>query len=78
MGMVLKDSISPSVQRRGVLDSKTLKSIGADKVMTATTFDNLMIFETPITLGRLRQLGCADRSNFVTVKRINPEHLAMI
>jgi GNAT superfamily N-acetyltransferase/predicted nucleic acid-binding protein len=66
-----RESVSSASQRRGVLDAKTLKRLGSDEKVAVTRFDNLIMLRRPVSLARLRELGCADGSNFVTAKRLD-------
>lgn len=72
------DQVNADTKRRGVLDANTLKFIGESDEKLVTAFDNIMAFKKPISLDRLRDIGCADGANFVTAKRIEPHHLIKI
>ncbi len=74
----MKKTIPSNVERRGVLDKKALDRISATEKVAVTRFDNIMMFEKPVRLARLREIGCVDGSNLVTARRVSPEHLAMI
>ena len=71
-------SVSLASHRRGVLNPIHLEQMGRDEKITVTAFDNLMMLRNPVGLVRLRQLGCADGSNFVTAKRVDPKQVATI
>ena len=64
-------AIDPSTTRRGVLTSGQLSSVSANDKTGLTFFNQLMRFENPIALSRLRALGCADGANFVTARQID-------
>ena len=74
----LKELVSSASQRRGVLDVKSLKRLGSDEKIAVTRFDNLIMLRRPVSLARLRELGCADRSNFVTAKRLDGKQVVAI
>lgn len=57
--------------RRGVLGPEEIASLSASSKTALTFFDQLMRFERPVGLSRLRALGCADGANFVTARRID-------
>jgi ribosomal protein S18 acetylase RimI-like enzyme/predicted nucleic acid-binding protein len=56
--------------RRGVLSPEEIVSLTVSTKTALTFFNQLMRFEKPVTLSRLRKLGCADGANFVTARRI--------
>jgi ribosomal protein S18 acetylase RimI-like enzyme len=76
--VLTSDQVSSDTKRRGVLDSKTLKNIGRSKTKLVTAFDNIMAFKKPVSLHRLREIGCADGANFITAKRFEPHHMRII
>lgn len=70
------DQVNSDTRRRGVLlDTGSFKNIGVSNKKLATYFDNIMPFKNPVRLAILRKIGCADRSNFVTARRVEPNHL---
>lgn len=73
-----KSEILPSLERRGVVKTKTLERLTASDLVTATIFDNIMIFRKEVSFARLRDIGCVDGSNLVTARRISDKHLATI
>jgi hypothetical protein len=70
--------VSKSVRRRGVLEDATLERIGKAGSTGVTMFDMVMRFSSPVPLTRLRGIGCADRSNFVTSRSIRYDHMRTI
>lgn len=58
------------VKQSGVLDDRTLAQRSRTSKVTETSFDNIFLLRSPVKLKRLRELGCVDGSNFVTVKPI--------
>lgn len=72
---VSKNAIKPRHTRRGVFEQKNLQRLTKTLTLAATTFDNLLHFTNPVSLGRLRQIGC---SNFVTARPISHERLLQI
>lgn len=57
--------------RRGVLSSEEIGSLSVSGRTALTFFNQLMRFDKPIGLSRLRALGCVDGANFVTARRID-------
>ncbi|HEY9081591.1 GNAT family N-acetyltransferase [Magnetovibrio sp.] len=72
------DQVNSDMKRKGVLDEEGLKRIGNSETKLVTAFDNIMPLKNSITLKRLREIGCADGANFITAKRIKPDHLIMV
>lgn len=73
-----KAEVSAELLRHGVLDSRDLVDLMGSDFVAVTTFDNVMAFERPVRLERLRQIGCVDGSNLVTAKPITHEQLVAI
>ena len=73
-----KAEVSAELLRHGVLDSRDLIDLMASEFVAVTTFDNVMAFERPVRLERLRQIGCVDGANLVTAKPITHEQLVTI
>lgn len=76
--VVSKVEALDKVKRRGVLDDRTLEKRSVGNGVTETSFDNIFIFKSPVSLKRLRQLGCADGSNFISAKTISFDKLARV
>ena len=76
--LMLKRDVSPSVRRRGVVEATTLEHLSTSATVAATTFDNIMPFKRPVPFRRLREIGCVDRANLVTARRLSGEHLTHI
>lgn len=71
---VLRKSEVPGyLWRHGVLEEDDLK-----ESVAVTTFENVMSLDRPMPLERLRELGCADASNFVCTKHITYDHLVSV
>lgn len=70
--------ISTETRRRGVLDAEKLEHEGPPETRNLTFFDNLMIFANPVSLERLREAGCWDKSNLVTSRPISTEHFQRV
>ncbi len=66
-----KKALDPGTTRRGVLTSGEVLSLSVTENTGLTFFDQLMRLENPISLTRLRALGCADGANFVTARQID-------
>jgi hypothetical protein len=76
--VVPKRQVASAQIESGVLDEVELIEITSGEQVAATTIDNVMRFRCPVGLNRLRELGCVDRSNAVTSRRITPEQLQRI
>jgi hypothetical protein len=70
--------ISTETRRRGVFDTDKLEHQGPQQTRNLTFFDNLMIFAKPVSLERLREIGCWEKSNLVTSRPISAEHFQLI
>jgi predicted nucleic acid-binding protein/ribosomal protein S18 acetylase RimI-like enzyme len=70
-------SNAPEALRRGaVVDN--LGTLTKSKRVLATTFDNLVVLKKPVTLRKLRQIGCVTKANFVSATPISTIHLTAI
>jgi len=54
----------------GVLNEHEVAEIAKENQACVTEFDNLLLFENPVPLSKLKQLGCADDTNMVTARKI--------
>ncbi len=81
---ITRTAVSESAQlgsgttRRGVLSSQEIENVSASNRTGLTFFNQLFRFETPVSLSRLRELGCADGANFVTARQIDQAATAII
>lgn len=73
-----KEGISEKEQKKGVLDSKGIKTISRGNLVTVTSFDNIIQLKKPVKLSMLRQFGAVDGANLVTSRRINFETVRLI
>jgi hypothetical protein len=73
-----KNDVLPEIYRRAVIDPDGLAKIGRTNRVLATTFDNLLVFNHPIGLQRLRQLRCFHPAGFVTSTAITSEQYSKI
>lgn len=76
--LMSKDRANHELLRRGVLDKKILKNICLAVSVIATTIDNIMLFERPVALERLRCLGAIDGANLVTARPLKPDQMIQI
>jgi hypothetical protein len=60
-------------KERGVLSASEVQGIAKGDEACVTEFDNLMIFANPVSLTRLKEIGCADDANMVTARRLDSE-----
>jgi hypothetical protein len=63
-------TVSPELARRGVLTTQEIAGLSTTGTTALIYFDQLMRLTRPVCLGRLRDLGCVDRANLVTARRI--------
>lgn len=66
------------VKQRGVLDDRTLEQRSVGEEVTETSFDNIFLFNSPVALKRLRQLGCVDGSNLISARTILFDKLSQV
>jgi hypothetical protein len=68
---------APELLQRGgvVVDIEALTK--SDRIL-ATTFDNLVILQKPVSFKKLRELGCVTGANFVSATPITAKQLASI
>lgn len=76
--IVSKADALGKVRQRGVLDVHTLEMRSVGQYVTETTFDNMFLFQTPVPLKRLRELGCVDGSNLVSARPISHDKLVQV
>lgn len=69
-------SVPERLQRGAVVENP--KMLTKSSKVLATTFDNLIVLRTPVTLARLREIGCTNKANFVSATPISPKHLQEI
>jgi hypothetical protein len=74
----LKKEISSELFRHGVLDSDDLMTLTAADTIAVTTFDNVMPLDQPVSLDRLKKLGCVDDLNLVCARPLTHEQLRSI
>lgn len=68
-----EENVDALSRERGVLDAKELATITKAKNACVTEFDQLFLFENPVPLAQLKEIGCADDSNLVTARSIASE-----
>ena len=76
--LIVKSSVPSNVRRRGVVEEGALFQLSKSERLAVTTFDNIMLLKTPVGFQRLREIGCVDRSNLVTARRVSHEHMILI
>jgi hypothetical protein len=69
-------SVPESLRRGAVVDD--LGTLTKSERILATTFDNPVVFSKPVTLTKLRQIGCVSKANFVSATPISAKHLTAI
>jgi GNAT superfamily N-acetyltransferase len=73
-----KRKISSTLLRLGVVEAGDLQGLTVSDGVAVTKFDNVMLFKKPVSLARLRRLGCVDGANLVTARRISAEQLSAV
>jgi hypothetical protein len=68
---------APEALRRGAV-VENLGILTKSKRVLATTFDNLVVLKKPVSLRKLRQIGCVTKANFVSATPISATHLTAI
>jgi GNAT superfamily N-acetyltransferase/predicted nucleic acid-binding protein len=76
--LVGKNHVPITILRRGVIENNDLNELTVDEKIAVTRFDNVMLFPRDVSLFSLRMIGCVDRSNLVTARRITGEQTAAI
>jgi hypothetical protein len=64
-------ALDSGIARRGVLSSVEIGARSVSDSIALTFFSQLMRFESPVVLSRLRALGCADGANLVTARQVD-------
>jgi ribosomal protein S18 acetylase RimI-like enzyme/predicted nucleic acid-binding protein len=62
----------------GVLDANGLESISSRDKLAVTTFDNVIPLKFPVSLRRLRGMGCVGGANLISATRLDAEQFAAI
>lgn len=73
-----KPTISGQLLRHGVLDEGEIEQLTADDKIAVTTFDNLMIFQNPISFKRLKRFGCINNANLVSAITVSADGLRSV
>jgi GNAT superfamily N-acetyltransferase/predicted nucleic acid-binding protein len=73
-----KSEVSELRLRHGVVDASKLDNLTSDQSLAITSFDNVIIFDRPVKLDRLREIGGVDGANLVRARRITHEQLVTI
>lgn len=76
--VVPKSQIAATLLDGGVVAEEAIKDLSSGDLIAATTFDNVLKLREPVSLKHLRELGCIDRSNLITSKRIAVDQLKQI
>ncbi|WP_338311153.1 GNAT family N-acetyltransferase [Bradyrhizobium sp. TM239] len=64
------------LQRGGVVDD--IEALTKSDRILATTFDNLLVLNKPVSFKKLRELGCVSGANFVSATPITAKQLVSI
>jgi GNAT superfamily N-acetyltransferase/predicted nucleic acid-binding protein len=73
-----KLDISSHLLRHGVLESDDLEQLTTTDSTCVTMFDNIMLFDKPVPLERLRELSCVDASNLVSSRQISNQQFVSV
>lgn len=74
--VVDSEDMPEEIRRQGVVDD-VRRLTTANKIL-ATTFDNIVALKNPVSLQKLREIGCANGANFVSATTITDTHLKSI
>lgn len=61
-----------------VLDATTIKRIGASKIKTVTTFDNVIALPNPVSMTSLQHIGCGRPTDLISTRPITGTQMAAI
>jgi len=78
VGLIDAGQSTTSIEQRGVLDEYSLQMLAVGKRSTEILFDNILVFKSPVSMQKLRNIGCVDGANFVSAKKVNHDHLLEI
>jgi GNAT superfamily N-acetyltransferase/predicted nucleic acid-binding protein len=73
-----KTEVSELRLRHGVVDASRLDNLTSEESVAVTSFDNVIIFDNPVRLDRLREIGSVDGANLVSARRITHVQLVTI
>lgn len=76
--VIAKSEALMKVQSRGVLDYRSLEDRSVSDKVAETSFDNIFVFGHPVSLQRLRELGCVDRGNLRSAQAVTSERLLSV
>ena len=73
--LATEHSASKLAQLRGVLSQADIQTMANSEDLCVTEFDNLLKFRNPVSLARLKEIGCADGANLVTARALSYDSL---
>jgi len=76
--VMLVDDIGNDLLRQGVVDKNMLALLSPTGKMQVTFFENILPFNKNITYDRLNEIGCNNRTNYVSATTINSEQILTI
>ncbi|MEP0338999.1 MAG: GNAT family N-acetyltransferase [Alphaproteobacteria bacterium] len=74
--LVSVDEAAMNFERQGVLDEREMLTLGKGGLIHVVTFDNFQKFRKPVSLAKLREIGCVDAAQLVGPRVINWEQLS--
>lgn len=75
--LMQQDDADDASLKTSVLNSETIKTIGKAKAKSACVFDNLIVFNKPVRLDKLRSLGISS-ARLITASKISDDQLKEI
>jgi hypothetical protein len=76
--VIPKSQIAAALLDGGVVGEEDIKNLSSGDLIAATTVDNVLKLRKPVSFKHLQELGCVDRSNLITSKRIALDQLEQI
>jgi GNAT superfamily N-acetyltransferase len=76
--ILVREQLPKEVGRRAVLDEMTIQKVAKRSEHLAITFDNIFRFAQPVSLNRLKRLGCVDSLNLVTARPLTDAQVEAI
>ena len=73
--MASKNEADKVSKSNGVLDDSGFKNVTKNDIVLETVFTHSVIFPNPVSLKRLREIGCGDKANFVTAFNITHQQV---
>lgn len=69
------DELSSEDLEQSVFTTANVKSVGASKMKTVTVFDNIFVLPQPVSLTKLRNMGCGSETQLISTNPISASQL---